>query len=94
MLVRPHRVGGYPKYAEGSFPLLVLFDDSLHRRWYSPLKYRQAGPSDVPLELDAAVEGTCCDAAEHPQGKACLILGLHVPHGSSHKFALCLCRAA
>ncbi len=35
-MAESQRVGGYPKHDEGSFPLLVIFDDSLHNRWSVP----------------------------------------------------------
>ena len=35
-MAESQRVGGYPKHDEGSFSLLVIFDDSLHNRWSVP----------------------------------------------------------
>ena len=60
MLEPQGRVGGYPKYTDGSStPLLVIFDDSLHNHWsHEKLDFQSGGRSwsHVPLELDAAVD--------------------------------------
>ena len=59
ILAHPHRVAGYPKYTDGSFPLLVIFDDSLHNRWHhEKLQFVHGGLSwsPVPFEQDDAVD--------------------------------------
>ena len=48
-MAEPQRVGGYPKHDEGSFPLLVIFDDSLHNRWSVP-------PEGLQPEFDDAMD--------------------------------------
>ena len=59
MLAHPHRVAGYPKYTDGSFPLLVIFDDFLHNRWsHQNLQFAHHGLSwsPVPFEQDKAMD--------------------------------------
>ena len=48
-MAEPQKVGGYPKHDEGSFPLLVIFDDSLHNRWSVP-------PEGLQPEFDDAMD--------------------------------------
>ena len=46
--MQAHKLDAYPTN-DGSFPLLVVFDDSLHNRW-------AAAPEGVQPEFDAAVD--------------------------------------
>lgn len=46
--MQAHKLDAYPTN-DGSFPLLVIFDDSLHNRW-------AAAPEGVQPEFDAAVD--------------------------------------
>ena len=48
-MAHPHRLGAYPSHDDGSFPLLVLFDDSLHNRW-------AAAPEGLQPEFDSAID--------------------------------------
>jgi hypothetical protein len=59
ILAHPRRVAGYPKYTNDSFPLLVIFDDSLHNRWsHQNLQFVSGGLSwsPVPFEQDDTVD--------------------------------------
>ena len=59
VMANPHRIGGYPRYADGSFPLLVIYDDNLHNRWsHQKVQFTERGVSwsMVPFEQDDAVD--------------------------------------
>lgn len=59
VMANPHRIGGYPRYTDGSFPLLVIYDDNLHNRWsHQKVQFTEGGVSwsMVPFEQDDAVD--------------------------------------
>ena len=59
VMAKPLRIGGYPRYTDGSFPLLVIYDDNLHNRWiHQKAQLTEGGMSwnMVPFEQDDAVD--------------------------------------